>query len=101
MTQRHLSAQVEEALAALAADAAAVDRAALEELAQVMDPLAADGGVDAVRCAALARGLREVLGDDVARALTDQAQCPADIAARFFRLRQLASVIDALSGPRC
>lgn len=100
MRHLRLPSDTEEALAALAADGARVHLGALAPLEHVMDALESDQRAGTARCDVVARGLREVLGDDLAHALTDDTQCPAEIAARFFRLRDLAALTSTLTAPR-
>jgi hypothetical protein len=95
-----LAPPVEQALAALAADGAQLDREALEALVPVMDALLNDDRPAPARCEALTRGVLAVLGPHVARALTDDTHAPAHIAARFFRLRQLSALADVLAPAR-
>lgn len=100
MTHRRLPSDIEGALAVLAADGARVHPGALAPIEHVMDALASDQRADAASCDVLARGLREVFGDDVTHALTEGTQCPAEIAARFFRLRDLAALTSTLTATR-
>jgi hypothetical protein len=70
---------------------------ALEVLAPTMDTIAADDRKDLERVAALARGFRAVFADDLARALTDGAETPAEIARRYGKVRRTALMSSALS----
>ncbi len=73
----------------------------LEPLVPVMAALdAGDGAPAPAKVAALARGITAALGDEAARALCGGATSPAGVAARFFHLRRLVVVAEALRAPR-
>ncbi|MCC7070568.1 MAG: hypothetical protein IT383_04555 [Deltaproteobacteria bacterium] len=78
----------DEALSALAAGGA-LDVDELEPLAVVMGALEAQTAPNAGAVASLRRGCAFALGDAFAAALCDDAGAPAEVAARFFRLRDL------------
>ncbi len=69
----------------------------LASLAPVFDPLSL---VESGEVEPLRRGLAEVLDDETAAALTDEATGPAVVAARFFALRDHLALLGPLSVAR-
>lgn len=95
-----LAADVEVALVRAAQMSALETYEALDALAAAMDVFALDENSSPERCEVVARGLRTVLPRETTAALVDGAVSPAEIGARFFRLKQLAQLAVAVQGPR-
>ncbi len=92
--------RTDEALSALAADGA-LAAADLEPLATVMGSLEALTAPDAAAVKSLSMGCAFALGEACAAALCTDAHAPADVATRFFRLRDLLRLHEELrSHPR-
>jgi hypothetical protein len=90
----------EEALVRVALRPAPGTFQALDTLMALMDVLAVDDAPSPIRCAQMTRGLAAVLPADIVDALVVGARSPADIARRFFRLRELVALADELRRPR-
>jgi hypothetical protein len=88
------------ALARFALAATPESLAALDAVAMLMDIFAVDAQPSPARCLMLQRGLAAVLPAELATALVAGARTPADIAARFFRLRRLLVLQDVVNEPR-
>lgn len=87
--------RTDEALSALAAGGllAAAD---FEPLVTAMGPLEALTSPDAAAVKSLSMGCAFALGDACAAALCDGAAAPAEVASRFFRLRDLLRLHEEL-----
>jgi hypothetical protein len=94
-----LSPELEERLTAAAADPA-LSPEALEALGPLMSALESAPSDAAQHVVDLKRGLVATLGETAAAALCDGAGSPAEVAHRFFRLRELLAEHALLGAPR-